>query len=167
MYQEMKEVVRRCLLPCLIKNSVNEAALSPQIEQMNMRQRCCYSPHKTQGVSGVEGRCMCLCLCVRKVFCHFILHNECSFLSSSPPTPHTHTVAANHHTRELPLPAKLTFLPSPQYKSQCVCVCVCIIGRADSVVFLTGKQEVPSVVICILLVWGCVCTSSTIKRCHV
>lgn len=36
-YWEIKVVVRRCLLPSLIKNSVNEAALSPQIEQMNMR----------------------------------------------------------------------------------------------------------------------------------
>lgn len=36
-YREIKAVVRRCLLPSLIKNSVNEAALSPQIEQMNMR----------------------------------------------------------------------------------------------------------------------------------
>ena len=37
MHREIKDVVRRCLLPWLIKNSVNEAALSPQIEQMNKR----------------------------------------------------------------------------------------------------------------------------------
>lgn len=62
MQRQIKEVVRRCLLAWLIKNSVNEAALSPQIEQMDMRQQCCYPPHKPRGRE--EGRCVRLCLCV-------------------------------------------------------------------------------------------------------
>lgn len=112
------------------------------------------------------GVCAGVYVCVRKVFCkHLILHNECSPLSSLPSCAHTHidisahahthTPATNHYARELPLPVKLTLLPSPHTSpSVHVWLCVCVIDRADSVVFLTGKQEVPSVIICILCVWG-------------
>lgn len=59
--KEMKEVVG-CLLPWLITNSVNEAALSPQIEQMNMRYQQSYPPHKHR--ERTEGTCVRPCLCM-------------------------------------------------------------------------------------------------------
>ena len=78
------------------------------------------------------------------------------------PYPHTytdaHTHSSSHGGKPLHKGASLTCQidspPLSSYKSQCVCV----INGADNVVFLTGKQEVPSVVICILCTRGvCVC----------
>ncbi len=134
MHREIKEVVRRCLLPWLIKNSVNEAALSPQIEQMNMRQQCCYRPHKPR--ERAEGRCvrLCLCVCVRKVFCkHLILHNECSPLSSSPTHTHTHTHSQQKQTTtQGSFPYLSNWLSSPLLIQVPVCVCVCVCHRQGS-----------------------------------
>lgn len=64
MHREIKEVVRRCLLAWLIKNSVNEAALSPQIEQMDTRQQHRYPSPQTQAASRGEDVCVLVFTCV-------------------------------------------------------------------------------------------------------
>lgn len=137
MLREIKEVVKRYILARLIKNSVNEAALSPQIEQMCMKQQCGNPLHQPWERVKRRWTRSSAHVCVRKVFCkHLILHNECSPLSS------THTDAAKNYTRELPLPVTSNPLPGPQ-TSPIVCahVCVRVIDRGENVLLLTGKLE--------------------------
>lgn len=67
MLGEIKEVVKRYLLARLIKNSVNEAALSPQIEQMCMKQQCGNPLHQPSEEEVNMLLCWCVCVCEKGV----------------------------------------------------------------------------------------------------
>lgn len=132
-HRKIKEVGRRFLLARVIKNSVNEAALSPQIEQMILRQQCGNFPHKSrESVEGRRLRAICICICARKVFCkHLILHNECSPLSSTRKADARSRSGIEHRGASFTCHAGSPPLSSHKSQSVCTRVCVCVSQKAD------------------------------------
>lgn len=130
MHREIKEVVRRCLLAWLIKNSVNEAALSPQIEQMDTRQQRRYPSPQTQAASRGEDVCVLVFTCVWErcfVNISFCIMNAVLCRPQS----HTHT----QQQQQTATPGSFLYLsdwlssPLPKTSPRVflhLCVCVCV-----------------------------------------
>lgn len=128
MHREIKEVVRRCLLAWLIKNSVNEAALSPQIEQMDTRQQRRYPSPQTQAASRGEDVCVLVFTCVWERC--FVNISFC-IMNAVLCRPQSHTYSSS--SKLLHQGASFTCQTDSPPLSQkqvpgcfCICVCVCV-----------------------------------------
>lgn len=128
MHREIKEVVRRCLLAWLIKNSVNEAALSPQIEQMDTRQQRRYPSPQTQAASRGEDVCVLVFTCVWErcfVNISFCIMNAVLCRPQS----HTHSSSSKLLHQGASFTCQTDSPPLSQKQVPgcfCICVCVCV-----------------------------------------